>query len=100
MKQAGIGAAEEKPREASAPVKRRGGKARAERRMADFDGADFSEGSTVRHTVFGEGVIREKKGDRLVIDFEHYGRKKMLISYCLANGLLSPSDGSGVDIGN
>nr|WP_253201541.1 UvrD-helicase domain-containing protein [Sphingomonas quercus] len=42
---------------------------------------DISEGRRVFHTKFGYGVVAEIEGNKLEIDFEHAGRKRVLDSF-------------------
>ena len=42
----------------------------------------------VRHKKFGEGVIVEKKGEFIVVNFGTVGRKQLNLQVCLDKGLM------------
>jgi DNA helicase-2/ATP-dependent DNA helicase PcrA len=46
---------------------------------------DLSVGQRVFHGKFGYGTIAEIEGNKLEIDFEHAGRKKVLDSFVSAD---------------
>ena len=43
--------------------------------------ADISLGQRVFHAKFGYGTVAEIEGNKLEIDFEHAGRKRVLDSF-------------------
>ena len=43
--------------------------------------ADIAIGQRVFHTKFGYGAVAEIEGNKLEIDFEHAGRKRVLDSF-------------------
>ena len=43
--------------------------------------SDVAEGTRVFHTKFGYGLVAAIDGNKLEIDFEHAGRKRVLDSF-------------------
>ncbi|MEM7429470.1 MAG: UvrD-helicase domain-containing protein [Pseudomonadota bacterium] len=48
---------------------------------ADPSTERFAEGEIIHHDKFGDGVIVQVEGNKLTIDFEEYGRKRVLDSF-------------------
>lgn len=47
------------------------------------EGAGFTVGNRVRHQKFGLGTVTEVDGNKLTIDFDHAGRKRVVDSFVL-----------------
>lgn len=44
----------------------------------------LTEGQTIKHEVYGMGIVMESNAERTTIDFEDYGTKKFVTSLWVA----------------